>query len=186
MATAEKLVFPTIVEGLFVRGLSGKVPFALKEQLRKEGLDLDRPLQPAYSLDTWTRCVALTAKTLHPEQPDEVAWRMLGERMIDGYRDTMVGRALLGVLRLIGPKRMLMRAQHSFRSGNNYTEVAITERGEREADLWLNEPGLLRYFKQGVMLATVRAASGPATQVDVVQFDDDSVTYRVSWGAPGS
>ncbi|MBJ6766037.1 DUF2378 family protein [Myxococcaceae bacterium JPH2] len=179
---AERLVFPPIVEGLFVRGLNGRVPFALKEQLRKEGLDLDRPLLPAYPLETWIRCVALTAKALHPGESDAVAWRLLGERMIDGYRDTMVGRALLGVLKLLGTRRVLGRAQHSFRTGNNYTEVKLTERGSNTVDLWLNEPGMLRYFKQGVMLATARAAGGPATQVEVLVFDEETVTYRITWG----
>jgi uncharacterized protein (TIGR02265 family) len=181
---AERLVFPPIVEGLFVRGLNGKVTFALKEQLRKEGLDLERPLMPAYPLETWVRCVALTAKSLHPAETEAVAWRMLGERMIDGYRDTMVGRAMLGVLKLLGPQRVLSRAQHSFRTGNNYQEVRLTERGPNQVDMWLNEPGMLRYFKQGVMLATARASGGPATQVEVLQFDAETVTYRISWGGP--
>ena len=180
---AERLVFPPIVEGLFVRGLSGKVSPRLKEQLRQEGLDLDRPLLPAYPLATWMRCVALTAKTMHPDMPEEVAWRMLGERMIDGYRDTMMGRAMLGVLKLLGPKRMLSRAQHGFRTGNNYTEVRVTEVAPNMAEMWLNEPGHLRYFKQGVLLAMGRAASGLTMNVAVAvhQFDDETVTYRISW-----
>ncbi|QDE68873.1 hypothetical protein BHS07_19505 [Myxococcus xanthus] len=178
---AERLVFPPIVEGLFVRGLSGRVTPLLKEQLRSEGLDLDRPLLPAYSLESWIRCVTLTAKALHPHEPDEVAWRMLGERMIDGYRDTLMGRALLGVMKLLGPRRMLSKAQHGFRTSNNYTEVRITETGPTEAEVWLNEPGMLRYFKQGVMLAMSRAAGGVAASVDVRTFDEHCVTYRVSW-----
>lgn len=181
---AERLVFPPIVEGLFVRGLNGRVTYSLKEQLRNEGLDLDRPLLPAYPLEVWTRCVALTAKALHPEEPEAVAWRLLGERMIDGYRDTMVGRALLGVLRLLGPKRGLSRAQHSFRTSNNYTEVRVTERGPNEVEMWLNEPGMLRYFKQGVMLAMARASVGAASpQVEVISFDENTATYRISWGS---
>ncbi|MCP3142329.1 DUF2378 family protein [Pyxidicoccus xibeiensis] len=182
---SERLVFPPIVEGLFVRGLTGRVTPLLKDRLRGEGLDLDRPLLPAYPLETWIRCVALTAKTLHPEEPDEVAWRLLGERMIDGYRDTLMGRALLGVMKLLGPWRMLLKAQHGFRTSNNYTEVRITERGPGEAEVWLNEPGKLRYFKQGVMLAMSRAAGGAATGVEVRQYDDNSVTYRVTWSDSG-
>jgi uncharacterized protein (TIGR02265 family) len=182
---AERLVFPPIVEGLFVRGLTGRVSPLLKEQLRMEGLDLDRPLLPAYTLETWIRCVALTAKALHPEETEAVAWRMLGERMIDGYRDTMMGRALLGVMKLLGPWRMLWKAQHGFRTSNNYTEVRITERGPNEAEVWLNEPGALRYFKQGVMLAMGRAAGAPATTVEVSRFDADSATYRVIWNEAG-
>lgn len=181
---AERLVFPPIVEGLFVRGLNGKVTPMLKQQLRSAGLDLERPLLPAYPLETWISCVALTARALHPQVPEAVAWRMLGERMIDGYQETLMGRALLGVMRLLGPWRMLWKAQHGFRTSNNYTEVRITQRGPNEAEVWLNEPGLLRYFKQGVMLAMGRAAGAPETSVEVSRFDDESVTYRIVWREP--
>lgn len=178
----ERLVFQNTVEGLFARGLAGRVTPALKEQLRREGLDLDRPLLPAYPVETWSRCVALTARALHPGEPEGVALSKVGERMVEGYRETAVGRAVFGVLTLLGPRRTLGRMQQNLRSANNYTEVRLTEVGSREADLWMNEPGLLRYFMRGVLLAGLRGAGTADAQVELRQFDDAGVTYRVSWG----
>jgi uncharacterized protein (TIGR02265 family) len=179
---SERLVFAHTAEGLFRRGLSGRISPELKEQLRQAGLDLDKPLMPAYPLDTWLRCVSLAAQALYPNDPREVALLHVGERMIDGYLETTMGSAMFGLLRLVGTHRALGRMQKNFRSANNYTEVRLTELGPREADLWMNEPGPLRYFMQGVLLAGLRGAGTPNVRVELRQFDDASVTYHLSWG----
>jgi uncharacterized protein (TIGR02265 family) len=182
---SERLVFAHTVEGLFRRGLSGRISPELKEQLRQAGVDLDRPLMPAYPLETWLRCVSLTAQALYPGESRELALRHVGERMVDGYLETTMGSAVFGLLRLLGPHRTLGRMQKNFRSANNYTEVRLTEVGPSEADLWMNEPGPLRYFMGGVLLAGLRGAGTTDVRVELRHFDDASVTYRLSWGAPG-
>ncbi len=182
---SERLVFSHTVEGLFRRGLAGRLSPELNEQLRKAGLDLDRPLLPAYPLETWLRCVSLAAQVLYPNEPRELALRHVGERMVDGYLETTMGSAMFGLLRLLGPHRTLGRMQKNFRSANNYTEVRLTELGPREADLWMNEPGMLRYFMEGILLAGLRGAGTPDVRVELRHFDDTSVTYRLSWGASG-
>jgi uncharacterized protein (TIGR02265 family) len=180
---SERLVFSHTVEGLFGRGLTGRVSPGLKEQLRQVGLDLDRPLLPAYPLATWSRSVELAAEMLYPDERREQALFKVGERMVDGYLETTMGRAMFGVLRLLGPQRTLGRMQKNLRSANNYTEVRLTEVSPREADLWMNEPGPLRYFMKGVLLAGLRGAGTPDVRVELRHFDDASVTYRVSWSA---
>jgi uncharacterized protein (TIGR02265 family) len=104
--------------------------------------------------------------------------------MAVGYRETMVGGAVFGMLKLLGPKRMLLRTQKNFRSGNNYTDVRFTEVGPTVMDMWMNEPGPLRHFSAGIIEAGMRFSGAPETRVEVRAFDDASVTYRISWG-PG-
>jgi uncharacterized protein (TIGR02265 family) len=179
---SERLVFAHTVEGLFKRGVSGRLSSELKERLRQAGLDLERPLMPAYPLETWFQCVSLTARALYPEDSEELALRKLGERMVDGYLETTMGSAMFGLLRLLGPQRTLGRMQKNLRSANNYTEARLTEVDPRALDLWMNEPGPLRYFMQGVLLAGLRGAGTPDVRVELGHFDDTGVTYRVSWG----
>lgn len=177
----EKLVYEHTMEGLFVRGLSGQLSPALRERLRSAGLDLDRRLLPAYSFETWCACVRLTAKALHPEAPAEVAYALLGERMVHGFRQTLMGRALFSVLQLLGPRRVLGRTQQNFRSGNNYSEARITVVSPSEAELWMNEPGPTRYLVQGAILAGLQASGAAEPQVQVANFTPEDVTYRTSW-----
>lgn len=180
----ERLVYEHTIEGLFVRGLAGRVSPGLKERLRVVGVDLDRRLLPAYPFDTWSMCVRLAAQTLVPELPEEGAYRHLGERMVDGFRETLMGRAQFGVLQLLGPRRVLHRVQQSFRSGNNYTEVRLRPLEASELEVWMNEPGTTRYLVQGALLAGLRASGAAEPVVRVAEFTSEDVTFHVSWKEP--
>ncbi|HYH97076.1 DUF2378 family protein [Hyalangium sp.] len=177
----EKLVFDQTLEGLFVRGLEGRVTPTLKLHLKEVGVDLDRKLLPAYPFETWCSCVRVAARTLYTEAPEEQAYLALGERMVDGYRGTMMGRALFSVLQLLGPRRVLGRVQQSFRSGNNYTEVRMKELAPTHRELWVNEAGPTRYLVQGAILAGMRGCGVADAQVRVRSFTAEDVTFDVEW-----
>jgi uncharacterized protein (TIGR02265 family) len=177
----ERLVFDQTVEGLFVRALGSRITPALKLQLKQAGLDLDKRLLPAYPVEVWERCVGIAAKSLHPDQPESEAFRLMGEQHIQGYSETMLGRALFGVARLLNPRRRLARVRQNFRAGNNYQEALITEVGPGEVDMWLNERGMLRHFKHGIVLGSARCAGDLNMKADLRHFDDEGVTFRITW-----
>ena len=182
----EKMVFDQTLEGLFVRGLEGRVTPTLKGHLKEVGVDLDRKLLPAYPFDTWCSCVRVTARELYSGEPEEQAYHALGERMVDGYRATMMGRALFSVLQLLGPRRVLARVQQSFRSGNNYTEVRIRELASTHLELWMNEAGPTRYLVQGAILAGMRGCGVQEPRVQVRSFTQEGVTFDVTWAEDAS
>jgi uncharacterized protein (TIGR02265 family) len=176
------LIFNHTLQGLFSRTFHAGVPVELKAQLRSVGVDLDKQLLPAYPVPTWCRCVELSAPFVFPSERREMAWRKLGERMIDGYQDSMIGSAMFSMLRLLGPKRMLQRAQKNFRTGNNYSEVRITEVSPTVMHLWFNETDEpLRYFTSGLVLAGMRVGGAEEPQVDIVDKDPKGFTLRASW-----
>ncbi|MFL5344087.1 MAG: DUF2378 family protein [Hyalangium sp.] len=179
----EKLVFDQALEGLFVRGLEGQITPSLRLHLREAGVDLDRKLLPAYSFETWCGCVSLAARELYSGAPEEQAYHALGERMADGYRSTMMGRALFSVLQLLGPQRVLTRVQQSFRSGNNYTEARLQELTPVHLELWVNEAGPTRYLVQGAILAGLRGCGVDGARVEVHGFTPEDVTFHVLWKA---
>jgi uncharacterized protein (TIGR02265 family) len=178
---ADKVVFDHTIEGLFMRGLAGQVTPRLKDKLRQAGLDLDHKLLPAYPFDTWVRCIGVAARELLPDKPDPEAWKRLGERMVEGYQETVMGGAMFALLKVLGPRRTLERAQKNFRSGNNYTEVKFTEVAPRVVDVWMNDTGLVSYFTQGMILAGMRLGGAPGVTVDILQTDERGTTYRVEW-----
>ncbi|HEX8701438.1 MAG TPA: DUF2378 family protein [Myxococcaceae bacterium] len=178
---ADKLVFDHTVEGLFLRGLNGQVTPRLKEKLRQAGLDLDRPLLPAYPFEVWKRCIGLAAQELFPEASEPEAWRRLGERLVEGYRETVMGSAMFTLLKVLGPRRTLERAQKNFRSGNNYTEVRFTDVSPTVVDVWMNDTDLVSHFTRGAMQAGMRTSGAPELQVNILHSDGQGTTYRVSW-----
>ena len=178
----DKLVFDQTLEGLFIRGLEGRVTPSLKSQLRNVGVDLDRKLLPAYTFETWCSCVRVTARELYASIPSEQAYHALGERMVDGYRSTMMGRALFGVLQLLGaPQRLLGRMQQSFRSGNNYTQVRLQPLTPSRLELWVNEAGPTRHLMQGAILAGLRGSGVQEPRVELTRFTSEDATFLVQW-----
>jgi uncharacterized protein (TIGR02265 family) len=176
------LIFSHTLQSLMSHAFSQGVPPELKARLRALGMDLDKPLLPAYPREAWARCIELCAPFAFPLERREVAWRKLGERMIDGYQETMIGRAMFATLRLLGPRRMLQRAQKNFRSGNNYTEARITDVGPTVMDAWFNEVDeVLRHFTVGLLLAGMRAGGALEPQVERLHADAQGVTLRASW-----
>ncbi len=180
--TAEWVVFEQTIEGLFVRGLHGKMPARCRERLRAAGLNLDRRLLPAYSFDTWMVCLGIAGEEVFPGSAVDLAQFQLGELMIDGYKETFLGRAVLGMIRVLGPRRTLLRATHNFRSGNNYTESRLVERSPTDVELWMNEVGPFPTFTAGIVHAAIRAAGADRLKVEVLSHDGHACTYRVAWG----
>src|SRR5690242_12421722 len=122
---SDPLVFSHTVESFFRRALAGRRPPALEDAVREVGIDLSKPLLPAYPFDVWLRALEVTAKTLYPGQPLEEAFFDMGCLLVTSYQETMIGRALFTALRVLSPRRVIDRMARNFRTSNNFTEVAI-------------------------------------------------------------
>jgi uncharacterized protein (TIGR02265 family) len=177
---ADKVVFEQTIEALFHRSLSNRLTPPLKEQLKAAGLNLDAKLLPAYPFDTWMTVLELTAKALHADLPIDQAMFRVGESFLDGYQETFLGRAVLGMIRVLGPRRTILRATQNFRSGNNYTETKITEVEPSVLDLWMNEVGPWPTFTAGIIHAALKA-TGAEPRIEIRDHDGHACTYRVGW-----
>lgn len=123
----EQLVFGPTLEGLYLRGLSGKLSASLIQQLRALGLDLEKPLLPAYPRAVVNAAITLTAKTLYPSVSLDEAFYRVGQHVTLGLRATTLGSATLAIVRLVGPRRTLSRLARTFRSTNNSMNVTLRE-----------------------------------------------------------
>lgn len=182
---AEQVVFEQTIEGMFVRGLGGRLSPRARERLKAIGVDLGRPLLPAYPFDTWMKSLKIAAEEVFASHSQDEAMFKLGELLIDGYRETFLGRAVLGFVRVLGPRRTLGRSTQNFRSGNNYTETKVTDLTPTCAELWMNEVGPYPTFTQGILTAAMRASGAENLVVAVSQFDGHAATYKVSWAVTG-
>lgn len=179
---SEKVVFNHTIDGLFREALGERVTPELKVRLKAAGLNLDAKLLPAYPFDTWMKVLELTCQVLFPALPMDQAMFRVGESLLDGYQKTFLGRAVLGMVRVLGPRRTLVRATQNFRSGNNYTEAKVTEVDVNVHDLWMNEVGPWPTFTAGIIHAAMKA-TGVAPRIDILQHDGHACTFRVSWSA---
>ena len=177
----ERLVFHDTFVGLWVRGLSGKVTPALRDALRAEGFDIEKVL-PAYPLSVWKSCLRRTAELLYPGLPADKAYYELGARFIAGFFETLLGRALMPVFKLLSPRRTLEKLQGSFRKGNNFSETRIEWLDERHGRLWVNETfghpafcaGFLEYTSHHVTMNLAFKAA-------VIRVEGDGAVFDLTW-----
>ena len=177
----ELLVYEQTVEGLFVRALGSRLTPECRARLTEAGLDVTRKLKPAYSFQSWMTFIRIAAEELYPGMPLPEATFKLGEAHVEGFRETMMGRAVISLLRVLGPKRTVLRATQNFRAGNNYTETRVTELAPHQFELWMNEVGDFPEFTAGIIHAGVRMSGAQELRVESLGYDGHACTYRITW-----
>jgi uncharacterized protein (TIGR02265 family) len=177
----EKLIFAQTFEGL-LRSLTGKLTPRLATGLRERGFDPAVALLPAYPQPVFTEVVSFLARELHPGLPPEAAICALGRGFMDGYGETMVGRAMMAMMRLIGPRRTLERVSRQFRTGNNFSETRLTPIGATEYHLWVNEVRLPGWYI-GILSRGLELAGGKDVKVELIHRDEAGGNFRVRWTA---
>jgi uncharacterized protein (TIGR02265 family) len=127
LSSSEPIVSATTVEGLFVWALGSRITPKLEARLKEVGLDLTRSLHPAYPNDVWNRAVRCTMEELFPLTPFPQASYELGRMLMEGLPSTMIGKAGVQLLRILGPERTLVRMQRNHRATNNFTTAELTK-----------------------------------------------------------
>lgn len=180
--TPEKLVYAQSVEALFVRAFENRLTPACRESLKRAGLDLERRLERSYTLEQWKDFLRIAAAHVYGGVPVEAAYYSLGERFMSAWFGTFLGKALLGMARLAGPRRMLLRAGHGFRAGNNFSEVRLVERGPASLELWMNDVLADQpTFAAGLLARAVELAGGWRVVAIPEGFDGTACTFHIRW-----
>jgi uncharacterized protein (TIGR02265 family) len=176
----EKLVFEHTVDSL-LRTLERPAPPAQIAALDALGIDLSKPLLPAYSVDTYAKLIDFIIQQRFPNLPPDEAHFELGRAFLQAYTQTLLGRALKGLMRTLGPRRALDRTSRNFRTANNYTDTRLRQLGPTRYELWFNfalRPGYYR----GIVYATLElsGAKQPAVQPQA-SSESEGVTFLVTW-----
>lgn len=177
-AVAEHLIFSQTVEGL-LRALGPLSP-ETRARFKALGLDVDRPLLPAYPVEQFVAVMDAAGEFVAPGQPLVEQTRLLGRRFMDAYQETLIGRAMVAAMRIIGPWRTLERLAHKFRTGNNFSETHLTRRGPTEATLWCNRVSRPGWYL-GVISRGLELAGARDVVVTVIDQDQAGGTFRVQW-----
>ncbi|MFT3711041.1 MAG: DUF2378 family protein [Archangium sp.] len=175
----EKLIFAQTFEGL-LRSLAGKLTPALVSGLRARGVDVEAALLPSYPMDTFIEVVNFLAAELHPAAEPDAGVALLGRGFMDGFGETMIGRAMLAMLRIIGPHNALKRVTQEFRTGNNYSETRLVQRGPTAYELWVNELRMPGWYV-GIITRGLELSGASGVEVVLLSKDPIGGTFRVAW-----
>ncbi|MBF5043411.1 DUF2378 family protein [Aggregicoccus sp. 17bor-14] len=178
---SERLVYASVVEGLLRHGVQEPLPLVLKERLRHIGVDVDRPLLPAYPVPMWMHCLRAVAEELYPGEPLERALRALAVRHAEGYGHTVVGHALYAVARMMGPRRMVHRLPHLLASGDNYTRAELLELAPAHYELRMNSEVDMPGYAEGLMEALLGLSGAREPQVQELERGDGHTRFSLRW-----
>jgi uncharacterized protein (TIGR02265 family) len=176
----EKLIFDHTVESL-LRTLDRPIPPEQIKGLDALGIDLSKPLQPAYPLEVYSALIGFIGRQRFPGLPDEQADFEVGRAFIEAYTtQSMMGKALKGLLRVVGPHRAIERMNRTFRSANNYTETRLQRVGPTSYELWFNFVLRAGYFR-GMVHGTLSLCGVKGLEVKTVASENREATFHVSW-----
>jgi uncharacterized protein (TIGR02265 family) len=176
----ERLWFSPVIEAVFLKGLGDRLTPALKEEIKTAGINLDK-LQPAYPLEVVDKAFAIVRTRLYAGMSEDEALHELGLSSLRGYTETLLGKALIQILKLIGVRRSLLRMHTSMRSGNNYLETFSTVVSSTCIDLKFSDVSGMPSFYQGIIEEGGRMAHAKNLKVTTIASEAPSHTFRVEW-----
>lgn len=176
----EPLWFSNVVEAIFVRGLGDQLTPRLHKELLELGIDVDR-LQPAYPITVMKRALQMATQRLFPSEAEDEALRQLGALSMRGYAQTLIGQAVVEILKIIGVRRSLLRMHTNLRSGNNYLETSSQVVSPTCVELSLSDASGIPSFYRGIFEEGGRMAHAKNLRITSVPAQAPRHTFRVEW-----
>ena len=108
--------------------------------------------------------------------------RQLATRLAHGYWETTVGRAMLGLMRLLGPQSEPLPGSRA--SSAPSTATARSKSPSRARTRFLlhsNAPDVPEGYGEGAFEEILRAAGARAPRVEQQRQDARGTVYRVEW-----
>lgn len=172
-------VYEHTVEGLFFKALRSRLTPALEQQLKVLGIDV-KGKPKSVPQAQWVRALELAATALFEGSTDE-RFRQLGHAVMLRYEETVMGKAVITVMRLMGPKRILGRINSTLRSGNNFIEASLSHTGPNSCEGTVNECNGNPHYIAGVLEQGLLIAGAKSPQVLVSEFNGHSARFQISW-----
>lgn len=183
----EKVVFDHVIKSMFTGQVDRLSPAGL-ERIKRLGIDPTVKLLPAYPATTWAACTKALAEELYPGLDPEEATRRLAHGTVDTFASDFVGRAMFGLLKLIGAERIARRMTQNFRSGSNYIDTKLTRIREEPLtnELWINDVTGLPGFYLGLLQGGMHHSSGNTFHIELVRSDGVEAVYHLTRAAPAA
>ncbi|MBM7117775.1 DUF2378 family protein [Archangium primigenium] len=141
-----------------------------------------RRLEPAFPVAVYIRVLDFIGQQLWPGLSREEAAFAVGRAFMVAYRQTLMGKAVFSITRVIGPHRALDRMSRNFRSANNYTETRLTPLGPNRYALWFNHATNTGFFR-GLLTEALEGIGVRGLSVTLMDSggQEPGATFLVSW-----
>jgi len=178
MASSVRYVFASSVESL-VRGLGTRATPQLRARLRDRGLDLT-DLPASLPVEEWAPHLIFFSEQVFPGVPRGEALYSLGQHFMLGWKQSLMGSAIVSLLRVVGPVRSLPRLERAFRTSNNFVKARTELLDAHSARIHLNDVYTLPEYWAGVIHGGLTLI-GRAGEVTVEKFEHPGCELLARW-----
>jgi uncharacterized protein (TIGR02265 family) len=174
------LWYDSVIESVFVKGLGARLTPALVAELEQVGISLSKR-QPAVPVPVVRRGLEVVHRHLYPALTFDEALLELGRLSMRGYTETLLGRALLRVMQLIGTQRSIIRTTISMRSGNNYLMTEPKVVSDTCIELTFNDVSGMTAFYRGLLEEGARLTQVKNFRIETLPALRPSAVFRLEW-----
>ncbi len=109
------------------------------------------------------------------------AFRELGRLSVRGYLDTMIGKAVLGMFRLLGVRRSLLKLHQSISGGSNYVKTTSEQVGPTTIEITVHDASEMPTFWEGILLGGAELIHARNLRLSIIARPAPAAGYRVEW-----
>lgn len=165
-------------DGLFVHALKPTGDFALS--LRDIGYDPAGEERDHYPLKVWREALRVAREHVCPGLSAGQANRVLGQRYVEGFAQTPIGRVLAAGASMLGTERCLSRLPSYVRAGREDLRILLSVVRDREWRAFVEDAHPMPEFIAGVMEA-VLLLTRATPQVEILERVELGYTLRIRW-----
>jgi len=127
----------------------------------------------------WVTLLRTTAARLRPDAPVDDALEEVGREMVRGFAESLTGRSLFGLLRMLGPRRAMLRLAENYRTADSVTEVVTTQVSPTHMRLAYSDTGGVPTYMKGVLAESLERI-GVDARIAFIEAAEGA-TFDVRW-----
>ncbi len=160
----------------------GEARMSERGRSRLEALGVtERAMLPAYPTRIFRAVLEVTREELFAELPPAEGFDAVGRAFFQRYERSLMGRAVLLAIKVLGARRMLDRMSRNFRTANNYTETRVTELGPGDCEVWFNRVIEPHYYR-GLLTEALSRTGEASPEVTLQSHGPEGTVFRLRWG----
>lgn len=174
----ERVVFAQSMEGLW-RALDPLTPQE-RAAFLKAGVKKQGDFLPAYPLPQYIEIIDACAASRFASLQELERYTEVGRLFFSGFERTLIGAAMVSMLKVLGPRRTLQRMTRNFRTANNFTDGFVETLAPNHHHVRINytlRPG----FYLGLLDSGCRRAGAQELQARLLETKDFSASYELRW-----
>ncbi len=150
-------------------------------ELKQLGLDVTQPReQPP---EVWVAVLRATAARLSPARSVADGLEDVGRAMASGFLESLAGRALFVLLRMLGPHKAFLRMPENIQSADTFTQVKARSLAPGSVELIFNTTLGAPTHTRGILLEALFRLNTKNSSVSFTEHAD-STAFVVTWAEP--